>query len=98
MLVRMQAELTYFALSVLCGLAASVLGCGISLLHRKKKRAVWLGLLDLAYWFTAGFFFFIVCFLKNDGVFRGYAVAGTLTGCLIVSCIKKGIAKRKEKR
>lgn len=97
MLLRMQAELIYFALSVLCGLAASVIGSGISLLHRKRKQAVWLGMLDLIYWFGIGFFFFIVCFVKNDGVFRGYAAVGTLIGCGIEFCLKKAIAKLRQK-
>ena len=80
MLVRMQAELLYFALSIAAGALAALLGSGMKWLHRRKRLAVWLGLLDLLYWFLFGFSLFLLCFYQNSGIFRGYAVAGTLCG------------------
>lgn len=83
MLIRMQAELLYFALSIAAGVLAAFLGSGMKWLHQRRKLAVWLSFLDLLYWLLFGFALFLLCFYQNSGIFRGYAVAGTLFGyCL----------------
>ena len=84
MLLRMKAELVYFALSVAAGLLAALLGAGVKWLHQSRRLAIWLGFLDLAYWFLLGFALFLLCFFQNSGVFRGYAAAGTALGYAIV--------------
>lgn len=90
MLLQMRAELIYFAISILYGAGAALLGMGMDFLHRKGRHlAVWLGILDLLYWFGMAFLFFILCFWQNSGVFRGYAAAGTLLGYLLINLKKK---------
>ena len=95
MLVRMQAELLYFALSIVAGVLAAFLGSGIKWLHWRRRRAIWLGCLDLLYWLLFGLSLFLLCFYQNSGIFRGYAVAGTLLGYGLVwagerACRQKG--------
>ena len=93
MLLRMQAELIYFALSMAAGVLAAVSGSGIKWLHRRRKLAVWLGFLDVLYWLLLGFLLFLLCFYQNSGIFRGYAVAGTLAGYGLFS----GVARLRRK-
>lgn len=98
MLLQMRAELIYFAVSILVGAAAALLGAGMDLLHGKCRRlTVWLGILDLLYWFGMALVFFLLCFRQNSGVFRGYAAAGTMAGYIFTKKILKNIAKRIKK-
>lgn len=103
MLVRMQAELLYFALSIVAGVLAAFLGSGIKWLHWRRRRAIWLGCLDLLYWLLFGLSLFLLCFYQNSGIFRGYAVAGTLLGYGLVwagerVCRKNGNRRRANRR
>ncbi|MCX4315668.1 MAG: spore cortex biosynthesis protein YabQ [Lachnospiraceae bacterium] len=103
MLVRMQAELLYFALSIVAGVLAAFLGSGIKWLHWRRRRAIWLGCLDLLYWLLFGLSLFLLCFYQNSGIFRGYAVAGTLLGYGLVwagerVCRKNGNWRRPNRR
>ncbi|RHQ16055.1 sporulation protein [Clostridium sp. AM48-13] len=45
-----------------------------------RHSSFWTGMEDAAYWLFASFATFRLLFGQNDGVLRGYAVAGVLGG------------------
>lgn len=45
-----------------------------------RHGSFWTGMEDAAYWLFASFATFRLLFGQNDGVLRGYAVAGVLGG------------------
>ena len=45
-----------------------------------RHDSFWTGMEDAAYWLFASFATFRLLFWHNDGVLRGYAVAGVLGG------------------
>lgn len=83
---QMQAELIYFGLSVLMGVLAAMVAAGLDRLHRRYRRGIWLGLLDLGYWVLAGTALFLLCYARNSGILRAYALAGTLAGMVGWRC------------
>ena len=51
----MREELTYFGWSVVAGVMVGLLGSILQVLHNRYKRPVWLGFLDLGYWYASAF-------------------------------------------
>ena len=100
MLQKMQAEILYFLWSILTGMLMGLGGNGMAYLHRKHRRRVWMGMLDLFYWFLMGVGLFLLCYHQNSGVLRGYAVTGNLLGYgilqMLAAMVKKGIARRRK--
>jgi len=100
MLQKMQAEIIYFAWSVLTGVSVALGGDGMSWIHRRHRRSKWVGILDLLYWFLMGVGMFLLCYHQNSGVLRGYAVVGNLLGYgiwrMITGLVEKGIARRRK--
>ena len=86
---QMQAELVYFGMSVLAGMLAGLLTFALDLLRQKRWRGrwLWMGLLDLGYWFFLGFLLFGLSYVQNSGTLRGYALAGTLAGAMV--CLRQ---------
>ena len=96
----MQAEILYFAWSVLAGGLMALGGAGMEWLHHRHRRRLWLSVLDLLYWYMLGVGLFLLCYHRNSGVLRGYAMLGNLLGYMGVRLLgrwwEKGIARRKK--
>lgn len=89
---EMLAELEYFAAMILYGFFAS-LCYHILLLFRAfaAHREAVQDAEDILFFALAGFLFFYVVYLKNDGILRWYAYAGCGLGCFAYIKILSGI-------
>ena len=80
---QMRGELLYFCVSVLLGMLAAVLSHGLDRLRKKwRKKPVRMGLLDMGYWLFFCTAYFLLCIYYNEGILRGYALAGVVLGVI----------------
>lgn len=69
--------------SVCTGIALMMMYDGLRIFRwLVRHSSFWTGMEDAAYWLFASFATFRLLFGQNDGVLRGYAVAGVLGGML----------------
>ena len=83
---QMQGELLYFCVSVLLGMLAAIVSYGLDRLRKKwRKKPARMGMLDIGYWICFGVTYFLLSIYFNEGVLRGYALAGTMLGAIFLS-------------
>lgn len=74
-------ELTFFAHSVLMGLAVTFVYDWLRVLRRLFKHGtVWTSLEDLFFWLVCGLAVFYMLYRENNGTLRWFAVAGATIG------------------
>lgn len=78
-----RGEIALLGGSVCTGIALMAVYDGLRIFRWLVRHgAVWTGLEDAVYWLAASLATFRLLFGQNDGVLRGYAVAGVLGGML----------------
>lgn len=81
-------ELTFFAHSVLMGLAITFVYDWIRVLRRLFKHgAVLTSLEDIVFWLVCGLSVFYMLYRENNGTLRWFAVAGAMIGMLFYKMI-----------
>ncbi len=76
-------EADFFAVSILSGCLMVFLYDMLRVFRRLMKHGtVWIALEDIIYWFISAFLIFAMLYRKNDGLIRGFAIGGILTGML----------------
>lgn len=79
-----RGELWLLGGSVCTGIALMVLYDGLRIFRWLVRHgSFWTGMEDVVYWLFASFSTFRLLFGQNDGVLRGYAVAGVLGGMVL---------------
>lgn len=95
------SELSFFLVSVLCGGILLLAYDVLRIIRRLVKHGTWiLALEDLIFWIVAGVFIYSVIYRQNNGIIRGFSVAGMVIGMVLyhylfddylVNIIVKGI-------
>lgn len=81
-------ELTFFAHSVLMGLAITFVYDWIHVLRRLMKHgAVMTSLEDLFFWLACGIAVFYMLYRENDGTLRWFAVLGATMGMFLYKLV-----------
>lgn len=103
-----RGELLLLSGSLFTGICLMVVYDGLRIFRwLVRHNSVWTGMEDAVYWIGSSLVTFRLLFSQNDGVLRGYAVAGVLGGmCLynwtgsrfLFALLKKGGGWLKMKR
>lgn len=77
-------ELDFFAVSFLLGILLMFVYDILRIFRQVIRHGTtWVALEDLSYWVMVAFVSFSMLYKKNDGLIRGFAIAGILLGMLL---------------
>lgn len=77
-------EMDFFAVSFLLGILLMFVYDILRIFRQLIRHGTtWVALEDLSYWVVVAFASFSMLYQKNDGLIRGFAIAGILLGMLL---------------
>lgn len=84
MSAAIQYEIQLLAASLAVGICLMAAYDGLRLFRLAvPHKSFWTGIEDALYWAASGIVTFLLLLNQNDGVLRGYAIAGVLAGMLV---------------
>ncbi len=77
-------EADFFAISILSGCFMVFVYDALRVFRRLIRHGVvWVAIEDILYWVSCALLIFAMLYQKNDGLIRGFAIAGIVVGMLV---------------